>query len=244
MVRTARKRKLPESGLFQLGIVQFMPLFAGAYAGLFPILPIGGKQMFTLKKVQYLAGMSQETHCYTADLYLNGCKVAEVGNAGHGGCDDVRYVNGGARNCIDDALDKLNYTYLDDTAMGAEIRRRICKLVEFGDDGYCKNDTQHSDEKLCAEYSHVLDIKWVQHDLESICCRLVNEYLAKKELKRLLSKRVIWIFDGKVWQTNTAGNAAQRDRWVEEIERTRKEGQVILNSMPFDDALKLFNEVA
>lgn len=94
--------------------------------------------MFTLKKVQYLAGMSQETHCYTADLYLNGCKVAEVGNAGHGGCDDVRYVNGGARNCIDDALDKLNYTYLDDTAMGAEIRRRICKLVEFGDDGYCK----------------------------------------------------------------------------------------------------------
>lgn len=157
--------------------------------------------MLTLKKIQYLAGMSQETHCYSADLYLDGKRVGQVGNAGHGGCDEEHFINEQAEKAVRAYIDTLPEV---DSQFGGTLK---------------------------------MDLEW-------ICSDLVNDYLAKKELKKLLSKRVIWILDGKLWQTNTAGNAAQRDKWVQEIERTRKEGQVILNSMPFNDALKLFNEVA
>lgn len=46
-----------------------------------------------LKNIKYIASMSEETHCYSADLYLDGRKVAEVSNHGHGGCDDVRWLS-------------------------------------------------------------------------------------------------------------------------------------------------------
>jgi len=47
----------------------------------------------SLKKLKYFAAHSQETHCYDADLYFDGRKVGTVGNAGHGGCDDLRVTD-------------------------------------------------------------------------------------------------------------------------------------------------------
>mgnify|MGYP003659657087 CR=1 FL=1 len=42
-----------------------------------------------LKAIKVLEGMSQETFCYSANLYWKGKKIGTVGNAGHGGCDDA-----------------------------------------------------------------------------------------------------------------------------------------------------------
>lgn len=42
-----------------------------------------------LKAINYNAGLSEETHAYSANLYLDGRKVAAVSNHGHGGCDMV-----------------------------------------------------------------------------------------------------------------------------------------------------------
>jgi len=42
---------------------------------------------FTLKKIRYMASLSQETSCYSADLYVDGKKIGEVANDGHGGPD-------------------------------------------------------------------------------------------------------------------------------------------------------------
>jgi hypothetical protein len=47
----------------------------------------------TLEKVQYFAPQSHETHCFSAALYFDGIKIGDVGNAGHGGCDDVTIIN-------------------------------------------------------------------------------------------------------------------------------------------------------
>ena len=41
-----------------------------------------------LKAIKHSEFASQETHCYQANLYLDGKKVGEVGNDGHGGCDN------------------------------------------------------------------------------------------------------------------------------------------------------------
>ena len=48
---------------------------------------------FELKNIKHSEFASQETHCYQASLYLNGKKVAIVGNDGHGGGDRQDFVS-------------------------------------------------------------------------------------------------------------------------------------------------------
>ena len=43
-----------------------------------------------LKAIQYAAFSSEETNCYTANLYIDGRKIGSVGNDGHGGPDHFR----------------------------------------------------------------------------------------------------------------------------------------------------------
>jgi hypothetical protein len=45
------------------------------------------KQMkIELKKISFSERMSQETNCFVADLYIDGKKVGQCNNDGHGGC--------------------------------------------------------------------------------------------------------------------------------------------------------------
>lgn len=48
----------------------------------------------SLKKVKYYAELSEETPCYTAELYMDGKKVATIKNDGRGGSTDVHYTEG------------------------------------------------------------------------------------------------------------------------------------------------------
>jgi hypothetical protein len=48
----------------------------------------------SLKKVKYFDVMSEETPCFTAELYDNGVHVATVKNNGHGGGNSVYPTNG------------------------------------------------------------------------------------------------------------------------------------------------------
>lgn len=43
-----------------------------------------------LKAIKVLESMSEETFCYSANVYVNGKKAVEVSNNGHGGCDSQR----------------------------------------------------------------------------------------------------------------------------------------------------------
>lgn len=45
---------------------------------------------FSLKKIEYSARMSEETHCFSAVLVIDGVASFEVSNHGHGGSDIVR----------------------------------------------------------------------------------------------------------------------------------------------------------
>lgn len=57
----------------------------------------------TLKSIKVLKSRSQETHCYTANVFFDGKKIAEVGNGGHGACDDYYSTN------VDGAKKMLEY---------------------------------------------------------------------------------------------------------------------------------------
>lgn len=47
-----------------------------------------------LKNLKFHEDMSEETPCFSADLYENGKLIAYVKNAGHGGCNDIRPAEG------------------------------------------------------------------------------------------------------------------------------------------------------
>lgn len=50
-----------------------------------------GNYKFELKQIQHIESRSEETECFGAVLYVNGKKLADCGNAGHGGPTDVRF---------------------------------------------------------------------------------------------------------------------------------------------------------
>ena len=94
--------------------------------------------IITLKNIKHFEEGSQETNCFVASLYVDGKRFGTVENAGRGGCDDVRPLNGGWS-----AVKEL--------------------------------------EKAINEANPDLN-------LEIICANLVEEFLVKKDLNRLLKK--------------------------------------------------------
>ena len=49
----------------------------------------------TLKSIKIYAGLSEETIAFQASLYVDGKRVGEAKNAGHGGANDVRVFKDG-----------------------------------------------------------------------------------------------------------------------------------------------------
>lgn len=69
------------------------------------------KPTIELRKISTNQRLSEETHCYTADLYVDGVKWGEVGNRGHGGADHFYGVNGRNYNDIRDLNERIKATY-------------------------------------------------------------------------------------------------------------------------------------
>lgn len=49
---------------------------------------------FELRKIKYFDAMSEETPCFTAEIWENGKHVAYAKNDGHGGCNYIHQVEG------------------------------------------------------------------------------------------------------------------------------------------------------
>jgi hypothetical protein len=63
-------------------------------------------QRITLKKFKSMESLSEETLCFTADVYLDGRKWAEASNYGHGGPTDVHPLPGISTQAELNALDQ------------------------------------------------------------------------------------------------------------------------------------------
>lgn len=129
------------------------------------------------------------------------------------------------------------------------------KVATVSNDGHGGCDHQHFTSKEAEEAVHEwlwgIGGEWLERiaavgectALEFWCCYRVNDWLEKKDLKRLLAKRVIYTKIGMegLYQTNAAKNARQRDAWVDQAkdwEGTEK----VLNLLPFDDAMEIYRE--
>lgn len=55
-----------------------------------------------LKNIKIHAGLSEETTCYEAVLYVDGKRACHVSNRGTGGCDDQHWLPGSPRQAVED----------------------------------------------------------------------------------------------------------------------------------------------
>ena len=148
-----------------------------------------------LKAIQYAAFSSEETNCYTANLYVEGRKIGTVGNDGRGGCD--RFDG-----------DRVAYDR-------ADVWCRLNLPKWTGHDG-----TPHDT------------------DLEFHCGQLVDAWLVARDLKTAFRTKVVMRdpVDGNLYTVK------HRKRVDETIAGVLKQhpGAVILNTLPFAEALTLY----
>ena len=125
------------------------------------------------------------------------------------------------------------------------------KVGEVENDGHGGCDYEHITDK--AQWSKMQDyIKTLPRipygfaegdfapTLEIICHDLVSQWLSAKDLKRLLSKRVVYKDKlGRTMQTNCAPNKDVLARWIREVQ-DEATTNVVLNTMPFEKALELY----
>ena len=123
----------------------------------------------TLKNIKHSAFASQGTLCYEASLYFDGKKVGTVSNGGHGGCDDVYY------------LDRR-----DEGAVEAYIKTLPQRTHESESDGHpVKISGDTTLETVCGELVN----DWlVSKDLKAI---LRKKVLALKDDGKLYTYKVI-----------------------------------------------------
>jgi hypothetical protein len=66
-----------------------------------------GYKLFELKAIKVNERLSEETFCYSANIYVGKTKVAEVSNHGHGGCDNQYPINKEKWQELVDAVNEL-----------------------------------------------------------------------------------------------------------------------------------------
>lgn len=124
-----------------------------------------------LKNIKHSEFASFETHCYQATLYIDGKRTATVANDGHGGCDLCEPISIKGGSILDRDPEAI-----------ARLRAADEYLKKHG------NHSTYGDGEILHE------------NMEMRCCTLVNEWLAMKEVKKIL-KRVSYLKmndDGKL----------------------------------------------
>ena len=81
----------------------------------------------------------------------------------------------------------------------------------------------------------------LEQDCETIFGELVNDWLIAKDLKRALSKRVLFTKeDGNIYQTKAMASDALKRYLSEPKLPTLYQGKTVLNLLPFDQALNIY----
>jgi len=69
--------------------------------------PIKADPRVTLKNIQHNERLSEETFCYSANVYFDGKRVGQVQNRGHGGCDEEHVDDADGWNAMVEYIDTL-----------------------------------------------------------------------------------------------------------------------------------------
>ena len=154
-----------------------------------------------LKNISYSERMSEETSCFSADLWVDGKKIGEVSNRGTGGCDDFH----GDRAAYDAA------------------------------DAWCKANLPRW--SLDDDRPDLFPT-----DLEMHVASLLSEWLARKDMKRLFAKSVIFKLPEKpgLYELKVKIPMKPTDPRLIAHVTAKHPGAVILSTLPEAEALGLY----
>ena len=172
----------------------------------------------TIKNIKHYESMSEETDCFEATLYVDNKKVGSVANRGTGGCNEWRLDDYSLERTLNDwCITNLPKWKMSDTFVDGENKEM---------------DT----------------------DLDMHISNLLVNYLETKDLKKLLSKCVAVMTDecgkGEIYEWKFSGYKGMSKQNVingvsdvmqkDAKDKWNKLNAVVLNSMPFDEAFKVY----
>ena len=158
----------------------------------------------TLSKISHNERLSEETHCFDATVKIDGKIAFGVCNHGHGGNNEYYDLNGTSQQ-----------------AAYAEVK----KCEEYLEGLPFTTTKIHNKDGTFFKMSVSLD---------SVICDLINDYLDKKNLFKMLKRS--WVFASKDGVFTLPKSAH-----LDQVEREGKTS-VILNNLTPESALEMYKQ--
>lgn len=172
------------------------------------------KARIAIKNVSFNERLSEETHCFSATVYLDGKRLCIASNRGHGGCTDFDPVQGKSYEdikAVEEWLKGLEPMPVADDAPEWE--------KELYADGY-------------------------KPDLEAVIAELVNDWLYQKDAKRIQKKlTVVCIHEGKpaMMSYKISGTTENVAKYRSELEA---KGEIVVNGLPIEEVVLAIRDVS
>lgn len=158
----------------------------------------------TMKAIKHSEWASEETFCYQGNVYLDGKLFARVSNNGHGGSDRVE-------------LTDLGYG----SKLGKETFSETMDVLKEYFESLPKDKSEWFPEGLSKTF-------------ESWCHEQVMNFLIRKDVRRIMSKKYLFKCDDGLFDVSHNVNPAR-------ILRDHPEA-VILNNLPEAEAIAIYTK--
>lgn len=165
--------------------------------------PIAGAARVKLKNFKHSEFASQETHCFEADVWLDGRKIGHVSNEGSGGPN-----------------------YYDPPSIEKILTEIANPLPPF-------------------TYEWGGEIREIKQDADVMIGDLVNDKLYERDLKRALSKKILFVDPDGILKETKSMDAVRLAGALKLPNLMQKlPAEKVLNLLPFDEALTIYRSQA
>ena len=121
-----------------------------------------------LKNIEHFESMSEETFCFSANLYVDGKKIGAVSNRGHGGCHEYDFDMETVRQLNQWCKENLPKWSMDDQEYETDLELHISNLVaDF-------LDTKHRSVVVMDDTCTVADVTDAKFKLADIFVELTG----------------------------------------------------------------------
>lgn len=167
----------------------------------------------TLKSLSINAGLSEETIAFSATVYFDGAKIGHASNRGSGGATQF----------------DPDYAATDVDA----LKRRITEA-----DAWAKTLSVPTPKAFVESLGPEMSMDGLEDWIDALVAEEDDIRKAKRQLKRLLARMIV-VVDGDVARTlKAAWDTSKRAQVLKQVPNA-----VILNELPFSEALERFRKV-
>lgn len=172
------------------------------------------KPKIELRSVKHSDFASEETYCFEATVYVDGKRFCVASNDGHGGCNNYAPADRTSRADLYHAVKAL------DERIGA-----TCPPI------------------VMTKAKHGIDTTMTP-DLETVIGDLVTRWLYARDLKNRMRRK--WVYqpepDGDLYEYRR--ETGQKAAAILDVIRKRHPGARLLNVMPIDEAVEVWQKMA